>query len=172
MLAIIPENKHYRRGMFPKIHIGKTYNIKYNVTFNSTAIYELEKNKTQVNKLLGIGLVHHHLNSIRVGWRWVPEKGQIELLAYTYRNKKREYHHLIYVDLYKEFTLNITYSMNKSMVKYKVEMEIPNTAIFTLQEQQEYKLNKWYYRIPFMYQCYPYFGGTEPAPHDISIKIK
>lgn len=166
MKVLIEKGNHYRNFIFPKIRISDSYNIKYKIKFDSSARYKLDTNFTQVNKLIGIGVVHHHFNSVRIGWRWIEQRNQIELVSYTYKNKERDYKHITWVDINQEFEIYMSVHIVQDNLYYSVYF---NKHIC---DGGTYPLNKWYYKLPFLYTCFPYFGGTEVAPHNITIDVK
>jgi hypothetical protein len=114
-------------------------------------------NQADINKLYGVSDcgTEHHTNSARFGWRWL--NGQLEIHAYTYQNKKRNTAYIGTVALGKPSIFEIKIEDNRytfSLNDKKVVMERNCTGTGE------------------GYQLYPYFGGDEVAPHDITISIK
>ncbi|WP_242928061.1 hypothetical protein [Pontibacter vulgaris] len=133
--------------------------MRFEVVFDSTAIYSTStpSNQADINKLYGLSdcKSDHHTNSARFGWRWY--KNQLEIHAYTYKNKKRQSAYIGSV------------AIGKPAV-YEIKIE-DNEFVFTLNGVQT-RLPRACNGIGEGYQLYPYFGGDEVAPHDIKIKIK
>ncbi|GHA58572.1 hypothetical protein [Pontibacter akesuensis] len=157
VLYTIPEGAHYcDKNTYKEV---RTNYIKFEVIFDSSAVYTtaLAGNQGDINKLFGLSDCNssHHTNSARFGWRWY--KNQLELLAYTYLNKKWEYRLLGAVPIGKAVACEIkaegqqyTFSMDGKTVSMPRACDGDMVG----------------------YQLYPYFGGDETAPHAITIKIK
>jgi hypothetical protein len=133
--------------------------LKFQAKFDSTAIYTSQKanNQADINKLYGLSDCNslHQVNSARFGWRWY--NGQLQILAYTYNNKVRD------------FKLIGTASIN-AYHQYKIEFTA-TSYIFTL-DNNTVTLPRNCSGKASGYKLYPYFGGDEVAPHDVSIWIK
>ncbi|MHC2991468.1 hypothetical protein OB13_07635 [Pontibacter sp. HJ8] len=133
--------------------------IRFEAVFNTTAIYTLANsaNQADINKLYGVSDcgTEHHTNSARFGWRWY--NGQLEIHAYTYQNKKRNTAYIGAVALGKP-----------SLFEIRIE---DNRYTFHLNEKQVV-MERNCTGTGGGYQLYPYFGGDEVAPHDITIGIK
>ncbi|OKL41445.1 hypothetical protein [Pontibacter flavimaris] len=136
-----------------------TSRIRFEVTFDSTAIYTSVKpnNQADINKLYGLSDCNtsHHTNSARFGWRWYNNR--LEVLAYTYLNKKWEYKLLGSVPLGQKVALELR--MEEGNYVFEMlgkEVDMPRACNGAAEG----------------YQLYPYFGGDETAPHDITIRIK
>lgn len=163
---LIRKDHHFRSNhLLTKFKIGWSWQQRYFVKFDETAQYHLVANRTQVNKLVGVGQVHHHLNSIRIGWRWDENRSKVELVAYRYRSGKMDYAHLCFVDINKEFEVIVRYEYKDGEITSIVWCG--NNRVCYL-----WKVNKWYEKLPLLYECYPYFGGYMPAPYDIRIFIE
>lgn len=163
MIVQIKKDRHFRSNyLLRPFKIGRTWEKHYTVVFDESARYELDENKTQVNKLLGVGQLHHHLNSIRVGWRF--NGGVVELFAYRYENGERVYFRLLDVKIGEPVEIRVEYKISRARVKYSIK-------IGHVMSHHEWEITKWWQRIPFMYECFPYFGGVMPSPQNISINI-
>ena len=131
----------------------------FEVIFDSSAIYQtIEKaNQADINKLYGFSdcFSSHQENSARFGWRWY--KGNLELLAYCYVNGERTSKLISKIDLNRSYLCEIDIQDNKYIFRLNDEVrEITRACTGS----------------SFGYKLYPYFGGDERAPHNISIKIK
>ncbi|WP_162426410.1 hypothetical protein [Pontibacter pudoricolor] len=133
--------------------------LKFEATFNASAVYQtIEKvNQADINKLYGISDCNtdHHSNSARYGWRWY--NNHLEIHAYTYLNKVRKSELVGVVELNKPYSYEIQLLDNKYVFKLNDKtVELPRHCTGKGES----------------YQLYPYFGGDEVAPHDITIAIK
>ena len=136
--------------------------LTYDVIFDETAIYETVDpvNQADINKLFGFADCsdHHHTNSARFGWRWY--EGNLEIHTYTYANEVRSSQFLTNVELNKSYQYYIElyddhYTFWIKDLTDKVSIERGNTC------------DKGIY-----YLLFPYFGGDETAPHDITIHMR
>ncbi|KAA6434392.1 hypothetical protein FOE74_09330 [Rufibacter glacialis] len=137
----------------------KTNSIKFEVRFDSTAIYATKDpgNQADINKLYGMSdcSTFHHENSARFAWRWYQNR--LELHAYSYNGGKNTSTFITAIDLNKTYTCMLTLTDSKYI--YQVGNAAVEHARACTGEGKGYQL-------------YPYFGGDETAPHDIKIKIK
>ncbi|UII33816.1 hypothetical protein LVD17_08305 [Fulvivirga ulvae] len=156
-LYIIKEG-HHESNRTIKSFDGKA--LSFQARFDESAIYETQKveNQADLNKLMGFSDCnsHHHENSARFGWRWYND--QLEVHAYCYVNGNRLSEYVTSVELNK-------------MNDYQIEI-IDNKYVFTVNGASRVEINK----NPncsgnVNYMLFPYFGGDEPAPHDISVEV-
>lgn len=133
--------------------------MAFKVTFDSSAIYKTKnpENQADINKLYGLSdcSSHHHQNSARFGWRWF--NGQLEIHAYGYSAGKRSFTFITSVELNEENTYTLELTENEYIFKVKdkvISMERACSGTST------------------GYKLYPYFGGDEKAPHNITITIE
>lgn len=133
--------------------------LNFKAVFDSSAIYETEdvQNQKDINKLYGVADCgsHHHENSARFGWRWLD--GKLEIHAYTYTSGARKSKFITSVALNKE----ITYTLQLTLESYIYT--VGNTSISMERACSDNTSG---------YKLYPYFGGDETAPHDITIAIE
>jgi hypothetical protein len=134
--------------------------LKFIVKFDSSAIYQTvaADNQYDVNKLYGFSDnndEHHHF-SARFGWRW--SDGALRLFGYIYNNGVMSFEELGIISIGTEnacaikiTAANYVFSLNNT-TKSMPRASTTATAVG--------------------YQLYPYFGGDETAPHDITIWIK
>lgn len=153
---LIKAGKHSTSSPFTPLSVSK---MVFKATFDSSAIYKTEdaSNQADINKLYGISDcgTHHHQNSARFGWRWFNEK--LEIHAYSYSGGKRYYSYITSVALNKE----LTYSLELTADEY----------VFTIQDKT-ISLARFCSESTSAYKLFPYFGGDEKAPHDITILIE
>ncbi|BDD12160.1 hypothetical protein FUAX_45920 (plasmid) [Fulvitalea axinellae] len=134
--------------------------LAYKVRFDSTVVYDLGNvNQDDINKLFGFSgsFRHHQQESARFGWRWNLQKEQVEIFAYMYINGNR-----------------ISYLMGEADVNEVNEYRIHLTKNGY---HLKFKGNHKFYKAPagvvqFRYKLFPYFGGDQPAPHDMTIHMK
>ncbi|MGZ5246816.1 MAG: hypothetical protein ACXWV5_07215 [Flavitalea sp.] len=155
---LIKKNNHYpETGSYARVS-GST--IQFKTVFDSSAIYKtkLATNQNDINKLYGAADcgTHHQDNSARFGWRWNGKT--VEIFAYNYINKARKFVKLGDAAIGQENTYSISTDSKNYIFKY-------NDKITRLAR---------HCATPAFngYLLYPYFGGDEPAPHDIRIHIR
>lgn len=134
-------------------------NLKFSAIFDESAIYtsEIEENQHDINKLYGFSdcKSHHHQNSARFGWRWYRDR--IEIMAYTYVEGERQSKFVGVAQMHKSHNYGIRIVDDKYIFSFDdVAVEMPRGC------EDEVKLK---------YRLFPYFGGDEVAPHDITIFI-
>lgn len=162
----IKSGHHYPTPfIFPKLYSKNNLEINTTVSFDDTAKYDIGKDQTDINKLLGFGYNFHHLNSDRIGWRYVPSKDKIELLLYSYNRKERVKKHICYVDINEDVLINF-YVEFKNGFRYVYSKITTNKKIY---------YTKAKFHKPIMVLLYGlslYFGGNIAAPHDINVYFK
>jgi hypothetical protein len=155
----IGEGEHYASGR--SVQTLQSTVLSFEARFNNTAMYDLgdialQSNK---NKLLGFSDCNsmHHENSARFAWQWFNDR--LEIYAYCYVNSERIEKFVGVVDL------NV-------FSHYKIEIT-PSEYVFTLNDEVPVSIprantcDRGVY-----YMLWPYFGGSIPAPHDVSIEMK
>lgn len=129
--------------------------------FNDSAKYVLpEPHQLAINKLIGFsdGCLNHHKNSFRIGWRYLVETNEIEILSYTYVDGEMSFKPLTRVSLYTQTSVAVSCEDGHYRVlvdNYKVHY-IPRS-----------KKIKWKYK----HLLYPYFGGQKVAQKFIHIMV-
>lgn len=163
----IPKGQQY--GWPPAIGIHRNLRrMERIVVFNESARYDLPgtEDDEDVNKLFGFGYFKgwHHADSARFGWYYDSLSGMVVLCAYAYVNGERKIKELCGATIGKEYLCSIDI--------------IGDTYTFTVFNPHNLYLvyggcdiefrheKKWSYRMG----CF--FGGDNPAPHEITIKIK
>lgn len=137
--------------------------LKFIVKFDSTAIYKTKDTLSQhsINKLYGFSdnNAQHHEFSARFGWRW--KNNELHLFTYVYNNS------MSILDWSKDLgKVEIGAEINCSI---KVNAD---TYVFTMNGKSEALPRAAKTAKAEGYKLYPYFGGNETAPHDITIWIK
>ena len=137
------------------------------VTFDSSCIYDIGKvDEQDWNKVIGLGFVGskdqdvtvgippHQIDGARVGWRWNPQRGRIDLGAYTHVEGKRIDFKIAETALNTPTRLTIKIDYDRKLYQIMGGRPIPFTHNKT-----------------FAYKTGLYFGGNQPAPHRIRVKI-
>lgn len=129
------------------------------VRFDSSAVYQTAAaaNQGDVNKLIGFSDcgTQHQENSARLGWSWNGR--QVQLYAYAYVNKQRVIHLLS--------TANINQPVNCSVTAKD------GYYYFSTGDKKDSIARYCNNNNSNRYKLFPYFGGDEAAPHDITIMI-
>jgi hypothetical protein len=156
---VIRRGEHYasRRG----VETLQSNTLEFYALFNKTAVYDLgdEALQTNKNKLLGFSDCNsaHHENSARFAWQWY--RNQLEIYAYCYVNGARVEQ---YIDTVAIGTKN-KYSIRRTKTHYEFSVNSKEVVRITRGDTCERGL---------YYLLWPYFGGSIPAPHDVSITIQ
>lgn len=134
--------------------------LKFTVRFDQSAVYQTAEpgNQLDVNKLYGFadnGSQHHEF-SARFGWRW--SENALRLFAYVYNNGAMDFQEITSITTDKEYECSITISPDTYTFRVNGKTVIMPRASTTPKAKG--------------YRLYPYFGGDEPAPHDIRIWIR
>ena len=138
----------------------ETSELQFLVRFDSSAVYQSTdpENQYDINKLYGFsdngGL--HQQYSARFGWRW--SDGALRLFAYVYNGG----------DVASEEITTVAIGTDaRCAIKVTADQYLfyCNEVIKQMPRQSKTAKGKGYL-------LYPYFGGNEPAPHDVSVWIK
>lgn len=152
----IRKNEHHSINKIKKL---STSNLKFEAVFDSSAVYTTKKpaNQGDINKLYGLSDCSslHQSNSARFGWRWYQNR--LEIHAYTYHKGSRNATFIAAVELGKP---------------YVYELELHDSSYVFKVNAKQVSLPRACTGVVDSYQLYPYFGGDEVAPHDITISIK
>lgn len=153
---IIRKGQHSSTSTFKSL---RTNSVMFEAIFDNSAIYTSidPNNQLDINKLYGMADCGstHHTNSARFGWRWYDQS--LQILAYVYANGVRYSKLMTTVDLNKAYKYELLLSGNQYIFTVNgVTVSMPRGCSST----------------GTGYQLYPYFGGDEVAPHDITIKIR
>lgn len=138
----------------------KTREISFKVKFDSSAVYTTSnpKNQSDINKLFGFSDNNedHHEFSARFGWRW--SDNALRIFAYDYNNSVMTFKELGTVKIGTENTCSIEVTGDKYIFTLNgVQTTMPRASTTAVAEG---------------YKLFPYFGGNELAPHNISIWIE
>jgi hypothetical protein len=148
----------------------------WDVCFQESCRYDVGSvDQGDYNKLCGVGfLPHHHDDSARFGWRFLKEKGTIELAGYCYVNGVRQ------VTVIGECEIDITYRIQlictSEMYMFSMHERAADGSLishrFIWASIPTTNARKFKYRLGL------YFGGHNeklgkdtPAPHDIYVGL-
>ncbi len=153
---LIPKGQHSTQSPFKFVDVAS---IRFEATFDNSARYSTvdPSNQADINKLYGVSdcNTNHQSNSARFGWRWYNDR--LEIHAYTYVQGKR----------------NIAYITSvQPGQKNSYAIQIGDGAYTFTVNEKSLSMPRTCSQAASGYQLYPYFGGDEPAPHDISIRIR
>jgi len=153
----IPAGQHEATGSTLALTSADT--LSFAVRFDASAVYQTvdPQNQLDVNKLRGMsdcGHVHD-VDSARFGWRWTGSA--IEITAYVYNAGSRSWVVLGYVQPgeWHDMVLEVTPGGYRFALDGVVTTR-PRACTAT-------GLTK--------YSLWPYFGGTEVAPHTVTLQL-
>ena len=154
---ILKGNNYCENNSYPVIKLSS---LKFKAIFDSSCIYATvdPNNQADINKLYGLSDCQtlHHANSARFGWNWMD--GKMHIHAYCYVDSVRQYRELGTVDLNKE-------------IECSIEM-LRKQYVFTLNGKKDTVQRHCSDTVAHGVKLLPYFGGDEPAPHDVRVKVK
>ena len=136
-----------------------TSEMKFTAKFNQSAIYTTidPVNQYDINKLWGFSEgLNHQYNSARIGWSY--NNSALRLYGYVYSKGVRYSQEIAAVNLDTEILCSIKLSGSSYLISANGVTVILPRGLSTTRASG--------------YQLYPYFGGDETAPHDITIDIK
>jgi hypothetical protein len=134
--------------------------LHFVAVFDHSAIYASKQasNQSDINKLYGFSdcSTIHHENSARFGWNW--HNNSLRIYAYVYKDGIRTSKEMTSLSLEKENEFKIL----KKDGKY----------IFTVNQAHHTVIPAGCHTQVQGYRLYPFFGGDEKAPHQVTIRIK
>jgi hypothetical protein len=159
---LIKANSHHTWGLH---RFGITFKnkIAFRAKFSNDCLYDLKNvNNYDINKLFGFSTtLWHHNQSARVGWRRHDDTS-IEVLTYSYNNHKRIDETLLgIVKPDQEFTCTIEDTESHYVYTYNDGDKFNKVSDPKLSD-----------KVWFKYLLFPYFGGDQKAPHDMTIYLK
>ncbi len=163
MIFLTKKGKHYsNQFVYKALNIlNRERFLEYSVLFNDTCRYELPKeDQEDINKLFGFSLgFNHHQDSARFGWFYKNDK--IHLYSYIYDEGKRSYEFITNLDLNKKYSLTLI--EYQGSWEFGVSREGAISVIKKIDKKKSFCMG---------YRLWPYFGGNNPAPHDIEIYLQ
>lgn len=155
----IPEGEHRSGSYFNHPNNSR---ITFDFILDESAIYEseIQENQHDVNKIYGMSDFgkRHSKYSIRLGWRYI--NGNIELCWLRHEEGRHSSATIRTI----EPDVSYTATINITTFYYQLVIDGDTTLVRRRPEGYWGTLRRYY--------LYPYFGGNEFAPHDITIKIK
>lgn len=142
-----------------RLRVLSVTGLGFDVIFDSTAVYQtlLPENQFDINKLYGFSEgLSHQTNSARIGWRWSDQA--LRLFGYTYVNGQRIEREIKPVNI--GDTLSCSIRLDSSRYWFRVDKDSIQMARGPVSDTAD------------GYQLFPYFGGDEPAPQLIRIRIR
>lgn len=135
--------------------------VNLTVIFDESAEYTLSvpSDQADINKLIGFSdcSQHHQSESARIGWRWFND--ELQILAYTYREGNLDF------ELMGAIPLNTEVSISIRTVGNSYEYSGTDLTPITMQRTSDCEAGDNYW-------LWPFFGGNQPAPHEVTIKLK
>lgn len=162
--AIKIRQGHHFTAEFPYRVLFRRAELRYQMRFDTTFRCNVpQRDRYAINKVFGIGFLHHKLNSARLGWVFNPDTEKLELWAYCYVNTRRRFRKLT------EVVWNGIYDCSLA-VDYEQK-----TVTFLLLEPDGKRIQHevtYDWLPPIQYRLRPFFGGTKPAAHDINFQLR
>lgn len=154
---LIRKGQHYSDlRPFKSVSVAE---MKFYAKFDQSAIYQTSnpQNQYDINKLWGFSEgFNNQYNSARIGWGY--SNGAIRLYGYVYRRGVRHYSEITSVLPGQEVYCSIRISGSNYIISANgVSVTLPRGTTASTANG---------------FQQYPYFGGDEVAPQNISIFIK
>ena len=155
MIYTIPKGWHYSIPAFPIPSIKNSY--KWEVTFDDSCKYDINgPDQLDWNKLVGVSnYLNPRKESIRFVWRYIVKMDLFEIATYIEENKNFKTSFFCYVKSNELLSLSMKFVDGSVAVSAKGCTKILN-----------FPKNKLTFR------CNPYFGGNQPAPHTMNLKLK
>ena len=160
MIRTVKEGKHRFTPPMWGLHIGKS--ITRTVEFDYSCTYLLpEQDQNDWNKLIGKSdLLGPHHTSFRFAWRYNECLNLIDIAAYWYFKGKRSHFKLGELEFNRKYEFTIKEGFNGSR----------NSVFWYINGQDHFVLP---FDFPLIgWKLGPYFGGNNPAPHEMKILIK
>jgi hypothetical protein len=154
----IRKGSHYDNKWLSTLPIIFKREFKRTYIFTGSCRYIFPAiDQEDVNKLFGICFIHVHWASARFGWSYNLRTDTISIYAYCYKQGKKEVTLLREIEVGEPVQLILTTGFGYNCFQVK-----------TLNGNNVECLKRGgYYWPPFTLGSY--FGGNNPAPHDIEI---
>jgi hypothetical protein len=156
---VIRTGEHYSTTRI--VQSLQSNNLRFDAIFDASAIYDFQQEGFQdsKNKLLGFSDCNslHHENSARFVWQWFNNR--LEIYAYCYVNGERieKFIGVVNIDEVNHYELSIVGDRYVFQLNHGDPVSIDRGSV----------CNTGLY-----YMLWPYFGGSLPAPHTITIQLK
>lgn len=135
------------------------------VRFDFNCKYDLhgEEDDLDVNKLFGLGYFWNKKESARFGWNYNNVTGKIDVFAYYHTAGTMDFARLCHV------SVGLKYMMILEIHDSSYSFFVINTHNGLVEGQKVIEKphkKRWSYNLGF------FFGGTQKAPHDITVEIE
>ena len=135
--------------------------LLFTAQFDKSAIYEMEISGGETHRNILMGFTDcgslYDANSARFDWRWF--NGGVDIYAHGYKDGVPAEEHLGAVNLNEENRYEIAVTEGQYVFYLNGEQKTRFERFSGCDNEGNYML-------------FPYFGGPEPAPHNIEIKIQ
>ena len=165
----VKKNRHYGTPFpFPHFFGCKTNRFfeSKSIQFDDTIKYNIGEDQSDVNKLFGFSYGLHHTDSDRIGFRYIPETNNVQLVLYSYEKGTRlKTQALCNVEIGEKVTISLYVGLNedkKREGRVKIISETRDVVV-DVTFNREVK-SPW-----LRYTLGLYFGGNRRAPHTINI---
>lgn len=164
MNYFIPKGFHYCINFIPCIQITRSYTLTKNVTFDPSMKYKVTE-PSGVNKLFGkcYGLFGVHKESDRFGWCYDDVANEFKIYSYSYHNGRLIKDCIFRINAEDTteltLTLRVDFIDDARYVRYFINSEYVSRSYYS---------NSY---SSLMFGLGPYFGGNDPAPKNITLKI-
>jgi len=156
---LMREGEHYSTTRI--VQSLQSNSLTFDAKFDGSAQYDFQEDGFQdsKNKLLGFADCNslHHENSARFAWQWFND--QLEIYAYCYVNTQRveKFIGVVSIDEINHYEIFIT----------------RDNYIFQLNHNEPVLIERGNVcNGGLYYMLWPYFGGTLPAPHNVTIQLR
>lgn len=163
----IKKGKHFSSGL--NFGFVLRSSLGFEAYFDENCLYSIPGvDSYDINKLYGFSTTwHHHIQSARVGWRCMDGEN-IQIVTYSYNDRIR--------DIYETDVLGIV----KPGEKFRCTItDLETSYLYAFKKEKSTQLGETFFHdekkpdwFPFHYKLFPYFGGNNPAPHDMDMYIK
>jgi hypothetical protein len=155
MIYTINKGKH-RSTLIPTFTIKDSINGVF--TFIDGYQYSIPKQKDS-NKLIGLSDNWlHHIDSVRIGWRYNPRYPEmVEIVAIIYNNSKRSIFPITHIEPNKKHYFSIEILDEY----YKIKI---NKTVVAARRTSSFDFVR--------YQLNPYFGGDLASPNKVLIDLE
>lgn len=188
---------NFSSGIHFGLHTGRVSQT-YKVRFDSFCMYDDLDSERDWNKLVGwsyknlpVRITHeelitdkvsytwepgHHSQSIRIAWRANKSINKIELAGYYYQDGIRTIIPFAEIDVDKDYTIGIFYKVDTHNDEDTTEYNPRIVFTCTRADDSYFATKTKLLNKPFVvrasYKLYPYFGGSNYAPHNMSISVR
>jgi hypothetical protein len=158
----IPKGSHRSLPIQSKAFVGTKMEIT--AIFDESARYEFPietmSDQSDLNKLYGFSdcAGSHLQNSARFGWNWYQNK--LSVYALTHSNGRLQFQFISDIEFNKPYKGTIQIHPDKRSYLFNFN------GISVQMERGCLDQKAWGYHL------FPYFGGQQVAPHDITINVK